>query len=261
MNVCDDARTPAGSGDASAVALEVRGLRSELIERFDAVVRKGEVVGVIGLIGSGREELVYALSGAIPARTEHIWCCGTTLETLTPRRCRRVGIALVPGYRQQGSLVERFTVAENITLPGLGLLRDPVFGLRRRREAEVTRTWMDKLGIKATSEHQPVDELSGGNKQKAILAKWLHTDPDVMLLDEPTAGVDFGGMAEIHRIVRGAARERGMAVLFTSSDLADVRGMADRVLVMRERVLAADRPAADGSPTEHELVQLMGGLS
>jgi ribose transport system ATP-binding protein len=226
-----------------ALVLAVRGLRTAAwpAAAVDLELRAGEVVGIAGLLGSGRSELLRALFGADRALAGDIACGGAPLHGHGPRQAMAKGLVLVPEDRKQQGLVLAMAVRENLSLPtlaGRGVLVD------RGYERELTATSIRDLGIVTPSGEQPAGALSGGNQQKIVLGKWLAAAPKVLLLDEPTRGIDVSARAEIwarlHELAAG-----GLAVLFVSSELEEVLTFADRVLVMHEgRVAGALERAA-----------------
>lgn len=248
-----------GSGKAQliddrpvATSLDVRGLRSQLLRGVDVRVEPGEVVGVAGLDGSGREEVCYALVGAVPASYDRMAVAGRELEgRLSPTTTKRSGLVLAPGNRQPGSAVRDFTIRENLTLPFLASFRR-MFRLRRRTETEATLQWIDRLNIRTSRSNDPTSalfsQLSGGNQQKVVLAKWLATGPRALLLDEPTSGVDVGAREAIYQVIRGQA-ERGMGVVLASSDIQDFLRICDRVLVIRNGEVALQLTGDDVTET------------
>ena len=215
-----------------AVALEVRHLSNRALGLHDVSlsVRRGEVLGVAGLVGSGRTELAETLFGLEPADGGEILLHGKPVRIESPSQAIRLGIGYVPEDRRQHGVVMEMPVAANATLASLGAVSS--HGLidrgaeRRAAEAHVTR-----LGIKTPSVATDVGALSGGNQQKVALARWLSTEPDILILDEPTQGVDVGAKAEIHALVQDLA-ERGLAIIMISSELTEILGMSDRVAVM-----------------------------
>jgi ribose transport system ATP-binding protein len=212
-------------------ALAVRGLRSAALRGVDVHVEPGECVFVIGLGGSGREELVYALAGAVPARTERLEVAGAPVHAMSPAVARRSGVALVPGNRLPGSLVADFAMRENLTFASLETVTGALGRVRRGREAAAARSWVAKLDIRPTDIDFGSRFLSGGNKQKVVVAKWLSIAPTVMLIDEPTAGVDVGAVAHLFTTLRQFADDGG-ALLVSTSELGDALALADRVVVM-----------------------------
>ncbi|MFL9877327.1 D-xylose ABC transporter ATP-binding protein [Herbaspirillum rhizosphaerae] len=202
-------------------------------------VRRGEILGIAGLVGAGRTELVSALFGAYPGRHEgEVFMHGAKVDTATPLKSIRLGLCMVPEDRKQHGIVPDLSVGQNITLT---VLKD--FSRHTRIDAESElKTVQDEIGrmqLKTSSPFLPITGLSGGNQQKAVLAKMLLARPKVLILDEPTRGVDVGAKAEIYRLISELARQ-GVAVIMVSSELAEVLGVSDRVLVIGEGKLRGD---------------------
>jgi rhamnose transport system ATP-binding protein len=191
--------------------------RAGEFEDISFTLRSGEIVGIYGLVGAGRTELAQVLFGITAADSGRV--------------TSSADVALVPEDRQtQGSILP-FSVAANIALPNLATLA-PRGWCRSHDEAQLARQWIEKLAIKASGPDQPVHNLSGGNQQKVVIAKWLARRPGVLILDEPTKGIDVGAKAAVHAVTSEFARDGG-GVLMISSDLPEILGMSDRVLVMR----------------------------
>jgi ribose transport system ATP-binding protein len=225
-------RTQHGLG---ATALEVRGLRTIAYPAHaaDFKVAAGEVVGVSGLVGAGRTEMLEALFGVTPALSGEIFVNGEPVVIASPRDAIAAGLALVPEDRKsQGALLD-MDVRENTSLTSLK--RDSQKGvfLNRRAEKELAKEGIESLSIRTPGDWQLVRFLSGGNQQKVVIAKWLAMEPKVLLLDEPTRGIDVGAKQEIYKLIEDLA-SKGLAILFVSSELEEVMGLADRVLVMHE---------------------------
>lgn len=222
----------------SAPAMEVKGLAAHRIRNVSFSIARGECVGAVGLSGSGREQLVYALAGAIPATVEEIRVNGVELHGLDPRACLEHRIALVPGNRLAGSILNEFTIMENLTLGSLDTLTG--FGdiVNASEERRRTEKWIERFGILPADPNYRCVHLSGGNKQKVILAKWLAIDPVLMLVDEPTAGVDVGAASSILGTLRSLADD-GRSLLITTSELSDVLPIADRILVFNRGSLVS----------------------
>jgi D-xylose transport system ATP-binding protein len=202
-------------------------------------LRKGEILGIAGLVGAGRTELVSALFGAYPGTCEaEVWLEGRRIDTGTPLKAIRNGLALVPEDRKHHGIVRDLDVGQNITLSVLG--RYARF-TRIDREAELKTVSEEiaRLGLKTASPFLSITSLSGGNQQKAVLSKMLLTRPKVLILDEPTRGVDVGAKFEIYRLMLELAAQ-GMAIIMVSSELPEVLGVSDRVLVMGEGELRGD---------------------
>jgi ribose transport system ATP-binding protein len=204
-------------------------------------VREGEIVGLAGLVGSGRTEILEAVYGARRA-SGSVYVGGKRLRGGTSRAVRR-GLGLAPEERKSQALLLDQSVARNITL---GSLDDYArFGwLNRARELADARRQIEALGIRPPDPGRPIKTLSGGNQQKAVLARWLVNDRRLLLLDEPTRGVDVGARSELYAVIRKLADE-GVGVLLVSSEVPEVLGLADRVLVLREGALIHEGDAAD----------------
>ncbi|NNJ11470.1 sugar ABC transporter ATP-binding protein [Chloroflexales bacterium ZM16-3] len=218
---------------AGELALEVEGLG--LPGRFSDVsfeLRRGEIVGMAGLVGAGRTEVAEALFGVMPAASGHIRIDGHEVTVSGPEQAMALGIGYVPEDRKQHGLVLAMSIAQNITLPTLRRFARMgwLSGAAERRSAAEDAT---RLEVKMSSLDQPASQLSGGNQQKVVLAKWLSTNPQVLILDEPTRGIDVGTKAAVHQLMSQLAAE-GIAILMISSELPEILGMSDRILVMRE---------------------------
>ena len=229
-----DAVFPSLPEPGDAVALRVRGLVPRSSTRppapLDLDLRAGEIVGVAGLVGSGRSRLLRTLAGEHPRVAGTVEVSGRPVPP-SVRRAIAAGVVLVPEERKTEGLVLPLPVRANTTLAALGQVLRGGF-LSGSRERAVFLEEQQRLGIKASDPDQGTWQLSGGNQQKIVLAKWLRRGPKVLLLDEPTRGVDVGAKTEIYRLITGLAAE-GMAVLMVSSDLPEVLGMSHRVLVCR----------------------------
>ncbi|WP_413317255.1 sugar ABC transporter ATP-binding protein [Agrococcus sp. 1P02AA] len=236
-------------GAPGDVVLEVQGLGDGAgIGPIDLIARAGEVVGIAGLVGSGRSEFARLLFGADKAATGTVLVHGEDARATSPSAAMRSGIALVPESRKEQGLVLGRSIADNVVLSSLRRVsRGGV--MRRRKVSAAAAHARSSLGIRGAEQLQ-VRELSGGNQQKVLLAKWLATDPAVLVLDEPTRGVDVGAKADIYRIIDECAA-RGVAIVVISSELPELLGLADRIVVMREGQLVIDLP---NEGLEEELV-------
>lgn len=220
--------------DLGEVVLSVRGLRSmeHRENELNFEVRAGEVVGVAGLVGAGRSEMLAALFGARPALGGEVLVAGKGGLPRSPRESLRRGLALVPEDRKGQGLILDMAVKENMSLASLRRDSKGPF-LNTDKEEELVADMTSALSVKTPGSWQLARFLSGGNQQKIVLAKWLALKPKVLLLDEPTRGIDIGAKEEIYLLMEKFARE-GMAVLFVSSEMEEIMGMADRTLVMHE---------------------------
>ena len=201
-------------------------------------VRSGEIVGMAGLVGAGRSEVAQALFGMHAALRGEIRIDGKLRRISKPSDAIRAGIVYVPEDRQHQGLFPPMSITENTTLASLTSLSRNGW-LLKEEENEIAAEFADRLRIARRSMQQPVMELSGGNQQKVVLSRWLMGKPKLMILDEPTRGVDVGAKAEVHRLVQELARQ-GMAILLISSDLPEILAMSDRVLVMNRGRLTAN---------------------
>jgi rhamnose transport system ATP-binding protein len=232
--------------EPGAVVLEVDGLSREgVFKDISFAVRAGEIVALAGLVGSGRSEVMQAVFGVDPYDSGSVTFLGRRLKPGSPRAAMAAGMALVPEDRRQQGLIMELSVERNVTLPRarklsrLGLL----FGSAERDEAA---RWTQRLQTKLSRLSDPVGMLSGGNQQKVVLAKWLSTSPKLLIVDEPTRGIDVGTKAEVHRLMSSLAAD-GMAIVMVSSELPEVLGMADRIVVLREGRVAAEITRAEAT--------------
>ena len=227
--------------------LEVQGLtRHGVFADIDLIVRSGEIVGLAGLVGAGRSEVARAIFGVDHYDAGSVRLKGRNLPAGNPRAAMRQGLALVPEDRRKQGLVVDSSIAGNITdairttLTRLGLIT-------RGAENRAARVWASRLEVKSAPLDTVSGTLSGGNQQKVVLAKWLAAEPSVLIIDEPTRGIDVGTKAEVHRMMSELAGN-GLGILMISSELPEVLGMADRVLVMHEGRISAEIARADATP-------------
>ncbi len=242
-----EARVPrVGASEVVVSCQELAGMRLPFEATFE--LRRGEVLGIAGLVGAGRTELLRALFGLDRVRSGTLRV-GTVVGPASPARRLLPGTGYAMGLasedRKGEGLAVSLSIADNIVLSRLG----PSGRGLPARSREAARRWIETLGIKCSGPDQPVAELSGGNQQKVQLARLLHHDVDVLLLDEPTRGIDVGSKAEIGRLVDSLAA-RGKAILLVSSYLPELLGMSDRIAVMRRGRLLPARPASDRDATE-----------
>ena len=212
--------------------LELRGLSyGNAVRDVSLTIRAGEILGIAGLIGSGRTELALTIFGVTPATSGEIRIDGKPVSIRSPAVARSLGIAYVPEDRGLQGLIRPQTVRENLSLAILDRISRALF-VDRVKEAAVATEAIARFGIRTRGPEQRVRQLSGGNQQKVVLAKWVATEPRVLIMDEPTRGIDIGAKAEIHALMTRLVGQ-GLAILMISSELPEVLGMSDRVLVMR----------------------------
>jgi L-arabinose transport system ATP-binding protein len=228
-------RTP---GD---VVLEVDGVTTDDVRDISLQVRAGEVVALAGLVGAGRSELAKAIVGDLPIRSGEVRLGGRRLRLRTPGDAVRAGIGFAPEERKAEALILGRTIRDNISLASLDTMRR-FRVVQQGKERAAAREFVSSLRIRTPSIEQQVRKLSGGNQQKVVLARWLARRPQLLILDEPTRGVDVGAKAEIYSIIDGLVAQ-GTALLIISSELPEVIGLADRILVMRDGRLQGELPA------------------
>ncbi len=209
-------------------------------------MRAGEIVALAGLVGAGRSEVARAVFGVDPYDAGQVMMSGSPVTARSPQAAIEAGMAFVPEDRRKQGLVMDLSVSRNVTLTLRRRLS--TYGLIRNvEETRLAADWSRRLRVKAGSPQHAVATLSGGNQQKVVLAKWLATDPALLIVDEPTRGIDVGTKAEVHRLLSDLAG-RGVAILMISSELPEVMGMADRVLVMHEGRISAQLSRAEATP-------------
>lgn len=237
---------PKMDAEIGQTVLEVKYLnRRPLTHDISFNLRAGEIVGLAGLIGSGRSELAHVIFGYTPADSGHIFINGQQVRINTPNQAMQHGIAYLPEDRGTQGLIREMNVRENISLTVLRELSQATF-IKQREETNLARRMIDQLAIRAYSPLQIVGKLSGGNQQKVVVGKWLATNPKVLIMDEPTRGIDVGSKSEIHRLMSELAQQ-GLAILMISSELPEILGMSDRILVMREGRIVAEFSRAEAT--------------
>ena len=243
-----------GTGGGKVV-LSVEGLSGRRVRDVSFQVRAGEVLGVGGLAGSGRSELLRLLAGAQKNSAGIVQVDGVTVIGRGVGRALDAGIALVPEERRAQGVILSAPIADNIAIANLKSV-SPGGIVSQRRIVQLAKRSLDELQIKASSVRQPVGQLSGGNQQKVVLAKMLARNPKVLLMDEPTRGIDVGTKAEIYRLIRELAA-KGTAVIAVSSELPELIGLSDRILVMHEGRVSGE-VEADGADDELILTYAYG---
>jgi rhamnose transport system ATP-binding protein len=247
-------KTPAEVG---APVLEVTGLTSAgVFHDVSFQVRAGEIVGLAGLVGAGRSEIARAVFGVDGYQTGEVTLNGTAIPKRNPRAAIRAGMAFIPEDRRRQGLVIDASVSRNVA----GVIRSRLARaglLTQHAENHASGPWAGRLSVKTNALDANAATMSGGNQQKVVIAKWLATEPKLLIIDEPTRGIDVGTKAEVHRLLSELAGQ-GMAIMMISSELPEVLGMADRVLVVREGNLTADITRADATPENVMLAATRG---
>jgi rhamnose transport system ATP-binding protein len=239
------------------IVLQLKGVgcRAAGVRGLDLTVRAGEIVGLSGLVGAGRSELARTVFGLTPADEGEILVRGKRVRIGSPADAITNGIAYVPEDRRRHGVVLEMPVSENVTLAALGnLSRFGAFDFRRERE--LAADYAQRLGVKTPSIRALVSTLSGGNQQKVALSRWLVTKPAVLILDEPTQGIDVGAKSEIHELMMELATQ-GVAILMISSELPEILGMSDRIAVMHGGTIVSVLDRAEATP-ERVLARALG---
>jgi ABC-type sugar transport system ATPase subunit len=237
---------PRSSAEIGEILLDVRNLtRVGAFRDVSFSVRTGEIVGLAGLVGAGRTEVARVLFGLDRADSGEVRLAGKRVSFKTPSAALGAGVAYVPEDRHLDGLVGGFTISENVTLPIVPRLFPHLF-MRSGPERALAAGYAERLRIRANGMNDLIEALSGGNQQKVVIAKWLATKPRVLILDEPTRGVDIGAKVEVHRIISDLAAA-GLGIILISSELPEVLAMSDRILVLHEGRGAAEIPRAEAS--------------
>ena len=229
--------------EPGAPVLEVKGLCSGFVRDVNFTLHAGEVLGLYGLMGAGCEEILQCIFGAKPIESGEILVKGEKKEIRSPRAAVAAGMAYVPSERKTEGLVLPQSVRENITLSVIDSFQRPLH-LDTKGEVELAGQWAQRLNVKTPSLETPVESLSGGNQQKVILAKWMMTHPKILLLNEPTKGIDVGAKVEIYKLIEQFCRE-GLGVILLSSEMAEVMYTTNRILVVHDGRITGEYSRAE----------------
>jgi ribose transport system ATP-binding protein len=224
--------------------MRARSIGGSTICSLDLDLQAGEILGISGVLGSGREEVAGVIFGATPGEADSLEVGGTDVGRLDPRRAIAAGVAYVPGDRHRQGAVMTMSARENMTLPRLRSLRRFLGRLDQREEKREVGRWIERVAVRPAEPERALQLFSGGNQQKVVLAKWLRNEPKVLLLDEPTQGVDVGAKAGIYELIASSAAA-GAGVLVCSSDAKELALICDRVLVMRDGRAVAEMRRSD----------------
>ena len=228
----EDVSARAIKGSSDEIALEVQNIKVyKNSTPVNLKLRKGEILGMFGLVGAGRTELSRVIFGIDPVGDGRILVDGKEVKITCPLDAIKAGIALVPEDRKDLGLILGMSVKDNMLLPKLGTFKSPV--LNKKDISNITGTYIQDLSIALASEEEEVKNLSGGNQQKVVIAKWMAMNPKVLIMDEPTRGIDIGAKSEIYAIMRKLTEE-GMSIIMISSEMAEIQKVSDRVIVMHE---------------------------
>lgn len=221
-------------------------------------VRKGEILGFAGLVGAGRTETMLLIFGINKKEDGEIFIKGNKVNIERPLDATKLGIGLVPEDRKLQGLVLKLTVKDNMVLPSLSVISNHGWILNERKEKMIAENFVKKLSIKTPSVYQITENLSGGNQQKIVLAKWLATNADILIFDEPTRGIDVATKAEIHRMIRELAAQ-GKTILMISSELPEILNLSDRIVVMWEGEITAILDNKSKKVSQEEIMYYASG--
>lgn len=235
------------------VLLEVKNVSSDYVKEVSFTLRKGEVLGFFGLVGAGRTEIMRAVIGADKKRSGHVYLEGKEIENRSPKDAVSNGIVLVPEDRKLQGIMSNLSVSGNINISILDKNSNKFGVIDEKKEREAAKTGIQDFKIKTPSPDKKIVELSGGNQQKCIVARWIATNPKVLILDEPTKGIDVGAKSEFYNMICEFAKQ-GLGVILISSELPEVIGLSDRIIVMRDRQISGEVLREDA--TEDKLLSL-----
>lgn len=229
---------------------------SRLFKDISFEVRKGEVLGVYGLIGAGRTEIMHGIFGNLPSVQGRLFIDGQLVSVKNPRIAKQHKIGFITEDRKSEGLILDDTIARNISLNNIPDVTNYGFILNKNKEKKLVNSYIDKLNIRCRDAKQHCIELSGGNQQKIVFAKWIANRPEILILDEPTRGIDIGAKKEIYNLINKMASD-GTATIFISSDMPEILGMSDRIMVVREGKVAGFIDSAEAS--QEKVMMLAAG--
>lgn len=228
-------------------SFSLKNLSTEKVNNISLNVKKGEIVGLFGLMGAGRSEIAKAIYGAVKKLSGEIYIEGRKVEINTPEQAIKNGIAYVPSERKTEGLVIDSSIKENVTLASLKQLRKKLDVIDDKKEKQIVADWVNKLSIKTNSIKTEVSSLSGGNQQKVVIAKALMSKPKIIILNEPTKGVDVGAKVEIYKIMGELCKE-GFSFILISSELPEIMAISDRIIIICEGKITGECSKAEYSP-------------
>ncbi len=235
------------------VLLEVKNLSSDYVKENSFILRKGEVLGFSGLVGAGRTELMRAIIGADEVKSGEIYLEGKKIRNRSPHEAMEHGIVLVPEDRKLQGILSNLSVSDNMNIAMLDTNSNRLGFVNGEKEEEMAQKGIRDFKIKTPSPDKKIVELSGGNQQKCIVARWISTNPKVLILDEPTKGIDVGAKSEFYHMICKFAKE-GLGIILISSELPEVIGLSDRIIVMKSLRITGEIAAEEA--TESKLLSL-----
>ena len=231
----------------------MKNLSSDYVKPVSFTLHKGEVLGFSGLVGAGRTEVMRAIIGADPVRSGEIYLEGKKIVNRSPKEAMNNGIVLVPEDRKLQGILANLDVKDNISVSLLDKNANKLGVVNSRKEQEAAEKGIQEFKIKTPSSSKKIVELSGGNQQKCIVARWIATSPKVLILDEPTKGIDVGAKSEFYHMICDFAKQ-GLGVILVSSELPEVIGLSDRIIVMKSLRIAGEVSREEA--TEDKLLSL-----
>lgn len=240
------------------VLLEVKNLKTDFVKDVSFTLRKGEVLGFSGLVGAGRTEAVRGIIGADKLISGEIYLEGNQIKNRSPKEALDNGIVLVPEDRKTQGILSNFGVGDNITIGSIDKNSNKFGFVNKKKEKEMIEAGIKDFKIKTPNAEKKIIELSGGNQQKAIVARWMSTNPKVLILDEPTKGIDIGAKSEFYNMICEFAK-RGLGVILISSELPEVMGLSDRIIVMKSREIVGEVSRDEASEEKLLSLAMIGG--
>lgn len=240
------------------VLLEVKNLKTDFVKDVSFTLRKGEVLGFSGLVGAGRTEAVRGIIGADRLISGEIYLNGKEIKNRSPKEALDNGIVLVPEDRKTQGILSNFGVGDNITIGSIDKNSNKFGFVNKKKEKEMIEAGIKDFKIKTPNAEKKIIELSGGNQQKAIVARWMSTNPKVLILDEPTKGIDIGAKSEFYNMICEFAKE-GLGVILISSELPEVMGLSDRIIVMKSREIVGEVSREEASEEKLLSLAMIGG--
>lgn len=236
--------------------LEIKNLNTALLKNVSLEAYRGEILGLAGLVGAGRTETVRALFGADRIQSGEFFLNGKKITVRSPRDAVRLGIGLIPEDRKKQGVLLKLSIRHNISFANLNGIKSK-FSISMKKDRAASRRFVEALEIKTPSEEQLAGQLSGGNQQKVVLAKWLFRDSDILIFDEPTRGIDVGAKQEIYKLMNQLV-EQGKVIIMISSEMPELMGMADRIIVMHEGAIQGTLEREEFS--QEKILALASGL-
>ena len=232
--------------------------QGEKVKGVSFAIKEGEILGIAGLVGSGRSETMRAIFAADKREKGKIFLSGKELQIQSPQKAVRMGIGMIPEDRKQHGVILSLSVKENISLTDLKRITDHFGFIKAKKESNNTTELIRKLTIKTENENQEVSKLSGGNQQKIVLAKWLNRNCRVLIIDEPTRGIDVGAKIEIYNLINELS-QKGVAIIVISSETSELIGVCDRIIVMRKGQIQGELTKKEFS--EEDILRLSIGVN